>query len=88
MNYCTNCKRIKPDYNWCKNCNRKRFRYNFDKWTSGNKYIDKFIQKAQLKANNSYESIECIPYNRLRNIKHLAYDGLSTIYKAIWLDRL
>jgi hypothetical protein len=54
--------------------------------TIGNKYIDKFIQEAQLKAGKPYEVIEWISYNRLRNIKYLIKGGFSIIYKAIWLD--
>lgn len=41
--------------NWCQNCNSKRFQNYFDKWTSGNICIDKFIQEAQLKARNEFE---------------------------------
>src|SRR5579885_1296768 len=67
---CSECKH-QNKYYWCESCNSKRFRQYFDKWTSGNIYIDKFIQKTQLKARESYEAIEWIPYNRLRNIKYL-----------------
>ena len=66
---CSSCKQLNTSHGWCQNCNSKRFQQNFDKWTSGNKYIDKFIQEAQLKARNRYEIIEWIPYNSLRNIK-------------------
>ena len=76
---CSNC------IDYCQNCNSKRFQRNFDKWTSGNKYIDKFIQDAQLTARTFHEVIEWIPYNRLRNIKYLTKGGFSTIYEAIWL---
>jgi len=71
---------------WCQNCSSKRFQQEFSKWTSGNEHIDKFIQNTQLKARNSYEVIEWIPYNCLRNIQYLAKGGFSTIYKVIWLD--
>ncbi|GES98969.1 kinase-like domain-containing protein [Rhizophagus clarus] len=83
---CFECNRPNTGYSWCKNCNSKKFQQDFDKWTSGNKFIDKFIKVAQLKAENQFEVIEWIPYNRLRNIKYLAKGGFSTIYKAIWLD--
>src|SRR6266540_3117170 len=83
---CYNCNQPKTDHYWCRHCNTKRFKQEFSKWTSGNEYIDKFIQDAQLKARNKYEVIEWIPYNRLRNIQYLAKGGFSTIYKAIWLD--
>ncbi len=83
---CSDCKRQKSYRNWCQNCFSKIFQQEFSKWTSGNKHIDKFIQDAQLKARNSWEVIEWIPYNRLKNIQYLAKGGFSIIYKAIWLD--
>src|SRR5437763_8186056 len=83
---CFDCKQPKTYWNWCQNCNSKQFQRNFNKWTSGNKFIDKFIRDAQLKARNDWEVIEWIPYNNLRNIQYLAQGGFSTIYKAIWID--
>ncbi|EXX54180.1 Tpk3p [Rhizophagus irregularis DAOM 197198w] len=83
---CTDCKQQNTHYNWCQNCNSKIFQHDFDKWTSGNKYIDKFIQETQLKARKREEVIEWIPYNRFRNIKYLSKGGFSTVYKAILLD--
>src|SRR3954447_6509806 len=35
-------------YGWCQSCNSKHFQQDFNKWTSGNKEIDEFIQKFQL----------------------------------------
>ncbi|GBC41295.1 kinase-like domain-containing protein [Rhizophagus irregularis DAOM 181602=DAOM 197198] len=59
---------------------------NFSKWTSKNKFIDKFIQEAQINAKNSYEILEWIPYNNLSGIDHYAKGGFSEIHKAIWSD--
>ena len=83
---CPECKEPNTDNIWCQQCNAKRFRQNFPIWTSGNKYIDKFIQETQLNARNEYEVLEWIPYNRLTNIEYLAKGGFSTVYKATWLD--
>src|ERR1051325_4002223 len=74
------------DLDWCQNCNSKRFQQDFNKWTSGNELIDKFIQDAQLKTRSNRQVIEWIPYNRFRNIQYLAQGGFSIVYKAIWLD--
>ncbi|GBC45062.1 kinase-like domain-containing protein [Rhizophagus irregularis DAOM 181602=DAOM 197198] len=84
--FCTDCEQPKTNHAWCRNCNSKRFQHDFDKWTSGNKYIDKFIQETQLKARNKFEVIEWISYNRFRNIEYLSKGGFSTVYKAILLD--
>ncbi|EXX66198.1 Kic1p [Rhizophagus irregularis DAOM 197198w] len=86
--FCTDCKQPKTYYDWCKNCSRRGFEHDFNKWTSGNKYIDKFIQETQQKARCEPEVIEWIPYNKLRNIKYLTKGGFSTIYRAIWLDAI
>src|SRR3954452_9278468 len=57
---CRECKQPKNNYNysWCI-C---AFQHNFQNWTSGNHDIDKFIQKAQLKARNHEEVLEWIEY--------------------------
>ena len=83
---CPECNKPKTSKYWCNQCNAKRFQQDFPNWTSGNKYIDNFIQETQFNAQNRYEVLEWIPYNRLTNIKYLAKGGFSTVYNAIWLD--
>ncbi|RHZ69926.1 hypothetical protein Glove_276g61 [Diversispora epigaea] len=82
---CNECNR---GYNgsWCKPCNSTRFRSGFDKWTSGNDTIDKFIQDSQLNADRASKVIEWIPYDRFQGIKKIAKGGFSTIYYANWID--
>ncbi|RHZ45083.1 hypothetical protein Glove_692g26 [Diversispora epigaea] len=44
---CLECNQKNDNYHgWCKPCNSKRFQNDFNKWTSGNDKIDKFIQDA------------------------------------------
>ena len=83
---CPECNKPNADYKWCNQCNAKRFQQDFPNWTSGNIYIDNFIQESQLNAQGEGEVLEWIPYNRLMNIKYLAKGGFSTVYYAIWLD--
>ena len=83
---CPDCNKPNTFRNWCKQCNAKRFQQDFHKWTSGNKFIDKFIQESQLNAKQYKGVLEWIPYNRLTNVKYLDKGGFSTVYKAIWLD--
>src|SRR5256885_2389316 len=84
---CTECNKPNTGHeSWCNQCNAKRFQQDFPNWTSGNNYIDNFIQETQLNARNRWEVLEWIPYNRLTNIKYLAKGGFSTVYNAIWLD--
>ena len=83
---CPECNNPNTGDYWCSQCNGKRFQQEFPNWTSGNKYIDNFIQESQLNPQNSEQFLEWIPYNRLSNIKYLAKGGFSTVYEAIWLD--
>ena len=71
---------------WCEACNAKHFQQNFEKWTSGNVDIDKFIQETQLSANNPFKVLEWIPYNRFYNIEYIAKGGFGKVYRAIWID--
>src|SRR5438045_1404278 len=60
---CPECNEPNTGYNWCRQCNAKWFLQEFPNWTSGNNYIDKFIQETQLNAQNSNEILEWIPYD-------------------------
>ncbi|RHZ88738.1 hypothetical protein Glove_21g106 [Diversispora epigaea] len=81
------CKECNQEYEgwWCKTCNSKHFKNNFDKWTSGNDKIDKFIQDSQLNTNGWWKVIEWIPYDRFKDIKKIAKGGFGTIYYANWI---
>ncbi len=62
------------------------FKQDFSNWTSGNKFIDKFIQESQLNAEYNSQILEWIPYNKFKDIEYLDEGGFSIIYKATWLD--
>ncbi|RHZ88733.1 hypothetical protein Glove_21g100 [Diversispora epigaea] len=83
MRICEECNQ--EHHGWCKPCNSKHFKNNFDKWTSGNEKIDKFIQDAQLYANGWWKVIEWIPYDRFSDTKEIAKGGFGTIYYANWI---
>src|SRR3954471_2675141 len=61
---CEECSQLNTDsdkfslYGWCQSCNSKHFQQDFNKWTSGNKEIDEFIQQFQLNATCSEEVLE------------------------------
>jgi hypothetical protein len=81
--YCEICGSTYVDY-WCKSCQINNLRNNFPNWTSGNVKLDDFIQKMQLKINDSNNVIfEWIPYNELTDIKKI---GNGNTYSAIWND--
>lgn len=83
---CLECGKTNTYKYWCQECNSQRFQKDFSNWTSGNKFIDNFIQRSQLQARNNNEVMEWIPYNRFKDIKFLAQGGFSTVFEAIWLD--
>ena len=74
------------DLPWCQSCNSKHFQQDFNKWTSGNKEIDEFIQKFQLNATRLEEVLEWIPYEKFSDIEYLAKGGFGTVHKANWID--
>ncbi|RHZ88221.1 hypothetical protein Glove_25g43 [Diversispora epigaea] len=86
-------KQIAKDRKEIKNQVNKKWQYapnaiknDFDKWTSGNDTIDKFIQDSQLNANYRFGVIEWIPYDRLEYIKQIAKGGLGRYIK--WKKKL
>ena len=48
--------------------------------SSGNKFIDKFIQE-------NGNTLKWFSYDEFKNVKYLDKGGFSIIYKAIWLDK-
>ena len=85
-NLCSDCYKPYEELNWCKECRAKQFQQNFSNWTSGNEFIDRFIQDTQLNAQNHKQVLEWIPYDKFKNIEYLDKGGFSIIYKAIWLE--
>jgi len=83
---CKECRQPKISYNWCQPCSAQHFRENFKNWTSGNKEIDKFIQRYQLEAISKHGVLEWISYKRLKNVEYLAKGGFGKVYKAEWID--
>ncbi|RHZ88647.1 hypothetical protein Glove_21g68 [Diversispora epigaea] len=71
MYLCEECNQKYEVWLWCQPCNSKHFKNTFYKWTSGNEKIDKFIQDAQLRADN---------------IKEISKGGFGTIYHVKWID--
>ncbi|GBC01604.1 hypothetical protein RclHR1_04260004 [Rhizophagus clarus] len=87
MVICEECKQENTGYKWwCKPCNAKHFQQNFKNWTSGNDDIDKLIQDTQLSADDNYEILEWIPYNKLYDIEYIAKGGFGKVYRAKWID--
>ena|SRR5438128_2703985 len=83
---CEECNQKNTWINWCKACNAKHFQQNFEKWSSGNVDIDKFIQDTQLSANSRYKVLEWIPYDRFYDIEYIAKGGFGKVYRANWID--
>jgi len=84
--WCSVCDKAKAHLNWCHTCSANHFQQNFKNWTSGNDNIDKFIQDAQLSAEDYFEVLEWIPYDRFYDIKYITKGEFGTVYKAKWID--
>ncbi|RHZ87663.1 hypothetical protein Glove_33g199 [Diversispora epigaea] len=83
---CPECNQNSYEYGWCKPCNSKHFQNDFNKWTSGNDKIDKFIQDAQLNADYDWRVTEWIPFDRFKDVKQIGKGGFGTIHYARWID--
>ena len=86
MTLCEECNQPNTGYRWCQTCNSKHFQTDFNKWTSGNKELDEFIQKFQSNATRKEEVLEWIPYEKFSNVEYLAKGGFGTVHKAEWID--
>src|SRR5947209_4030972 len=61
---------------------RADFRKNFDKWTSGNKEIDYFIQNTQIHAWNQFLVLEWYPWENFSDIEEIDQGGYGTVFRA------
>ncbi|GBB89025.1 hypothetical protein RclHR1_15680002 [Rhizophagus clarus] len=80
---CKGCSKVMKIPHWCPPCNSDRFRQKFDKWTSGNEYVDKLIKDDQISADNKH-ILEWIPYENFTDFKFIAKGGFAEVYSAIW----
>ncbi|CAG8615637.1 11536_t:CDS:2 [Dentiscutata erythropus] len=55
-NLCPDCNQPNTYENWCQSCYTKKFIRSFSSWTSGNQFIDVFIQNTQIDATNMFEN--------------------------------
>jgi hypothetical protein len=83
---CKECRQPNTGDYWCQSCNSKHFQQDFNKWSSGNKEIDEFIQNFQLNATCYNEILEWIPYEKFENIEYLAKGGFGIVHKAKWIN--
>ena len=86
---CEECEEyIEGYYKLCNPCKLKKLKGNFTNWTSGNKIIDGFIQKMQLKLYERYDSIvfEWISFDQFSSIEEINKDNFVTVHSAVWKD--
>jgi hypothetical protein len=85
--YCGECHAKLYKHGWCFKCGKNRlFEQNFDKWTSGNKDIDNFIQNIQISTIGSNQAVEWIPFSEFTDIKKIGEGGFGQVYKANWKE--
>src|SRR5947209_12525911 len=61
---------------------RADFRKNFDKWTSGNKEIDYFIQNTQIHAWQWRLVLEWYPWSTFSEVEEIGKGGYGTVFRA------
>jgi len=67
----------------CDDCSRRYLqRTRANRQFSGNKLIDEFIWKSEDMYPRYH--VEWIPHEHLKDVKHLADGGFSTVYYAMW----
>ncbi|KAG9287975.1 hypothetical protein G9A89_017570 [Geosiphon pyriformis] len=81
---CKFCGRKGFTVQYCEHCLRDSLKRDFDKWTSGNTFIDEAIREFQLKIPLPFHTIEWIPHEDLVDIQLKAKGGCATIYAATW----
>jgi len=67
---------------WCLTCSAAHFRNDFDKWTSGNKEIDYFIQNTQIYALGHHLVLEWYPWSTFSEIEEIGKGGYGTVFRA------
>ncbi|CAG8446140.1 4936_t:CDS:2 [Diversispora eburnea] len=81
---CLNCGYPLSDKSWCQFCEGQKLQQNFNNWSSGNQFIDNFIQSSQLKPLNKNGYLSWIPYDDLIQVRYMANGGFSAVYSALW----
>ncbi|UZO16625.1 uncharacterized protein OCT59_008008 [Rhizophagus irregularis] len=87
--YCMRCNNLytNENYKWCKKCQINHLIKNFINWRSGNKKIENFIRRMQLKISNLEDIIfEWIPYNNILGVEEMDEDDFSRGCLAEWKD--
>ncbi|CAG8668378.1 15019_t:CDS:2, partial [Racocetra persica] len=83
---CPICGKTRTGICWCQHCEGLEYINKFNKWTSGNEVIDKFLRKTQVNPKHFWNVWEWIPYTQFMDIQFLGEGGFSTIESAIWLE--
>src|SRR3954464_13483529 len=79
---CEQCHEINTSHDWCLTCNSAHFQKDFDKWTSGNKDIDYFIQNTQIHAWHNSLVLEWYPWENFSEIEEIGKGGYATVFHA------
>ncbi|CAG8467808.1 42936_t:CDS:1 [Gigaspora margarita] len=71
----------------CDTCITRHLYDNFEKWTSGNAFIDGLLQRCQLELTLTPEKlVEWVPYENFENVEYKTKGGYGSIYTAIWIN--
>ena len=68
--YCPDCGKPTASFGWCITCETNSMRERFLYWTSENKNIDELIHHTQLKASQTCDYLEWIPFETFEMVKY------------------
>src|SRR5687767_4373524 len=86
LNNCPECNKPCISFGWCKECETSAMRVNFSYWTSGNESLDELIRHTQMRATQTCDYLEFIPFEKLEMVKYIGNGGFSSVYSAFWLE--
>ncbi|CAG8539193.1 232_t:CDS:2, partial [Scutellospora calospora] len=83
---CPDCDRPRISYGWCRKCESRCMEKKFPFWTSGNKNLDKLIQRSQILSMQICDYLEFIKFKDIEFGNIIAKGGFSKVYKGVWID--
>ena len=84
--YCPDCDKPTTSFGWCMACETKFMKEKSLYWTSENKDIDELIRHTQLKASQTCDYLEWIPFEAFEMVKYVGSGGFSSVYSALWME--
>ncbi|KAG9296758.1 hypothetical protein G9A89_001390 [Geosiphon pyriformis] len=83
---CQKCGGKFKEERWCQYCTRTFLQDEFDKWTSGNKMLDQFIQNIQKSATSANQLIEWVPFEKFTDIVIIGNGNAGPVFSGKYFE--